>query len=56
MILASLLLAAAAAPLTAVEAERAFAADAQKQGQWTAFRKWAAPDAVMWTPQAVWAP
>ncbi|WP_426265831.1 hypothetical protein [Sphingomonas sp. LHG3443-2] len=55
MILASLLLAAAAAPATAVDAERAFAADAQRQGQWTAFRKWAAPDAVMWTPQAVWA-
>lgn len=54
MILASLLL-AAAAPVTAVEAERAFAADAQKHGQWTAFRKWADPTAVMYSPQAVWA-
>lgn len=54
MILASFLL-AAAAPVTAVEAERAFAADAQRQGQWTAFRKWADPTAVMFNPQAVWA-
>ena len=45
------LLLAAAAPQTAVNAERAFAADAQTLGQWTAFRKWAAPDAVMFTPQ-----
>lgn len=46
----------AAAPVaTAVDAERAFAADAQKLGQWTAFRKWADPGAVMFTPQAVWA-
>ncbi len=42
---------AAAAPHTAVDAERAFAADAQMIGQWTAFRKWAAPDAVMFVPQ-----
>lgn len=54
MILAALLL-AAAAPATAVDAERAFAADAQKSGQWTAFRKWADPTAVMFNPQAVWA-
>lgn len=46
---------AAAAPMTAVEAERAFAADAQRLGQWTAFRRWADPTAVMYTPQAVWA-
>lgn len=52
--LAALLL-ASAAPITAIEAERAFAADAQQLGQWTAFRKWAEPGAVMWTPQAVWA-
>ena len=52
--LAALLL-AAAAPVTAVDAERAFAADAQKLGQWTAFRKWADPTAVMYDPQAVWA-
>jgi hypothetical protein len=49
------LLLAAAPVATAVEAERAFAADAQRIGQWTAFRKWADPTAVMFTPQAVWA-
>jgi hypothetical protein len=49
------LLLASAAPMTSIEAERAFAADAQRIGQWTAFRKWAEPGAVMWTPQAVWA-
>ena len=54
MILASLLL-AGAAPVTAIDAERAFAADAQAKGQWTAFRKWADPTAVMFAPQAVWA-
>ena len=47
------LLLAAAAP-TAVDAERAFARDAQQIGQWTAFRKWADDTAVMFTPQAVW--
>ena len=53
--IAALLLAGAvvAAPATAVDAERAFAADAQKLGQWTAFRKYAAPDALMFTPQPV---
>ena len=50
----TLLLAAAAVP-TAVDAEHAFAADAQKIGQWSAFRKYAHHDAVMFTPQAVWA-
>ncbi|GAA3997143.1 hypothetical protein [Sphingomonas humi] len=54
MILASLLL-ATTAPASAIDAERAFAADAQKIGQWTAFRKWADPTAVMFDPQAVWA-
>ena len=29
--------------------------DAQRIGQWTAFRKYADDDAVMFTPQAVWA-
>ncbi len=47
------LLLAAAAPQTAVEAERAFAADAQAIGQWTAFRKWAAPDAIFLPPHPV---
>jgi hypothetical protein len=46
----------AVAPVaTAVDAERAFARDAKRIGQWTAFRKWADRDAVMFTPQAVWA-
>ena len=40
---------------TAIDAERAFAADAQKIGQWTAFHKWADKDAVVFTPQAAWA-
>jgi hypothetical protein len=64
--IAALLLAAAAptaghktpvkAPvMTAVDAELAFARDARRIGQWTAFRKWADNDAVMFTPQAVWA-
>ena len=48
------LLLAAAVP-TAVDAEGAFARDAQRIGQWTAFRKYAADTAVMFTPQAVWA-
>jgi ketosteroid isomerase-like protein len=51
MILA--LLIAAATPQSAVEAERAFAAAAQTDGQWTAFRAFAAPDGVMFTPQQV---
>ena len=51
MILALLL--AAAEPQTAIDAERAFAADAQKLGQWTAFRKYAADDAVMFVPNKV---
>ena len=49
MMLAMLLL--AAGPMTAIDAERAFAADAQKLGQWTAFRKYAADDGVMFVPQ-----
>ena len=61
MIVALLLAAAAptavdAAPArSAVDAERAFAADAQRHGQWTAFRKYADATAVMFNPQAVWA-
>jgi hypothetical protein len=47
--------AAAAATPTAVDAERAFSRDAQIKGQWTATRAYADPDAVMFTPQAVWA-
>ena len=40
------LLFAASVP-TAVDAEFAFARDAQRIGQWTAFRKWADKDAVV---------
>ena len=50
-----LLIAAAAASTSAVDAERAFARDAQRLGQWTAFRKYADETAVMFNPQAVWA-
>ena len=40
---------------TASDAERAFSRDAQTKGQWTASRAYADPDAVMFTPQAIWA-
>ena len=53
MIVALMLAMQASAPMGAIDAERAFAADAQKNGQWTAFRRYAAPDAVMFTPQPV---
>lgn len=50
----SLLLLVAAIPATgAVEAERAFAARAQTGGQWTAFREYAAAEAIMFVPQPV---
>ena len=49
MILALLL--AAAEAQGAIDAERAFAAEAQKLGQWAAFRKHAADDAIMFVPQ-----
>jgi hypothetical protein len=39
------LLLAASVP-TAVDAEQAFNRDAQRIGQWTAFRKWADKDAT----------
>ena len=51
MILALLL--AAAAPATAEEAEREFAATAQVEGQWTAFRGYAAANGWMFVPEAV---
>ena len=54
MIIALLLAAApATVPKTAIDAERAFAADAQKIGQWDAFRKWSTADARMFIPQPV---
>jgi hypothetical protein len=45
----------AASQSTALDAEYAFARDAGRIGQWTAFAKYADHDAVMFTPQAVWA-
>ena len=45
----------AGASLTAIDAERALARDAQRIGQWTAFRKYAGETAVMFNPQAAWA-
>lgn len=41
--------------LAGVDAERAFSRHAQRDGQWTAARAYAAPDAVMFTPKAIWA-
>jgi hypothetical protein len=49
--IAMVLLVLAADPETAVEAERAFARAAQADGQWTAFRRYSTPDAVIFTPQ-----
>ena len=50
MIVAALLLAQAG---TAVEAERDFNRTAQTEGQWTAFRRYATEDAVMFAPKPV---
>lgn len=44
---------ASTAETTPLDAERAFAADAQSIGQWSAFRKWAAQDATMFVPQPI---
>lgn len=56
MIALLLMEAATPAPSTgALAAEYAFIESAQKDGQWTAFRTFAHPDAIMFTPQAVWA-
>ena len=49
------LAAAAATPSTAVDAERAFSRDARRSGEWTASRAYADEDAVIFTPQAIWA-
>jgi len=49
------LAAAAASPSTAVDAERAFSRDARRSGEWTASRAYADDDAVIFTPQAIWA-
>ena len=48
--IAALVLAAAAAP-TVTDADLAFARLAQEQGQWTAFRSTATPDAIWFTPR-----
>jgi hypothetical protein len=40
-------------PVTAVDAEREFADLAQRDGQWTAFRAFAAPDALLFVPEPV---
>ncbi len=50
-----ILAAAGAAAPTAIDAERAFSRAAQRNGQWTASRAYADSDAVIFTPQAVWA-
>lgn len=42
-------------PSAVIATELAFAKEAQDKGQWTAFAEYAAPDAVMFTPQMVWA-
>ena len=47
----ALLLLAADPEMTAVDAENAFRRAAQAEGQWTAFRKFAAEDAIVFTPQ-----
>jgi Domain of unknown function (DUF4440) len=49
------LAAAVATSPSAIDAERAFSRDAQRTGQWAALRAYADPDAVIFTPQAVWA-
>ena len=40
-------------PSAVIAAELAFAREAQEEGQWTAFREFAADDAVMFVPQPV---
>lgn len=42
-----------AQPETLIATDRAFAAAAQERGQFTAYREYAAPEAVMFVPQAV---
>jgi hypothetical protein len=49
--LTALLLAATAVPAGAAQAERAFTAKAQRDGQWTAFRAFADADALMFVPE-----
>lgn len=49
------LVALAAATTSALDAERAFSRDARRDGEWTAARAYASTDAVIFTPQAIWA-
>ncbi len=42
-------------PSAVIAAELAFARDARERGQWTAFAAAAAPEAVMFVPEMVWA-
>ena len=53
MLAAALLLAAALPAGPVADAERAFAADAQASGQWTAFRRFASQRGWMFAPQPV---
>lgn len=46
-------LAPQANPSAVIATELAFAREARKEGQWTAFREYAAEDAVMFVPEAV---
>jgi hypothetical protein len=52
-VIAVALLLLAAASVSPADAERAFAARAQTEGQWTAFRAFATDDAVMFVPEQV---
>ena len=51
--LSSLVMARAGASPSILDAERDFAALAQRAGQWTAFRATAAPDAILLSPEPV---
>ena len=55
MMLTLLLAAAVPTAPSALDAERAFSRDAQRMGQWAALAALADRDAVVFTPQAVWA-
>lgn len=50
-----LLVAAVVTAPSAVDAERVLNRDAQRSGQWAAFRAYADGDAVVFTPRATWA-
>jgi hypothetical protein len=52
-VIAALLMLTAVPATAAIEAERAFALDARRIGQWSAFRTWSTDDAVMFVPQPI---